>query len=73
MATKGVGVPVFEEHAGVRVHEVCESPDGVGGTVCTMVVMPTGHLALVFIATHVRGDAEDGFVDVAVAEATSPI
>ena len=38
-----------------------------------MVVVPAGHLALVFRATHVRGDAEDGLVDVAVAETTVPI
>src|SRR5712671_2449543 len=72
-AAKGVGVPVFEEYAGVRIHEACEPPNGIGGTVRAMVVMPTGHLALVFVATHVRGDAEDGLVDVAVAETTSPV
>jgi len=38
-----------------------------------MVVMPTGYLALVLVATHVRGDAEDGLVDVAVTEATLPV
>ena len=64
---------MFEERMGVRVQEACESPNGVGRTICTVVVMPAGHLALVFIATHVWGDAEDGFVDIAVAEATSPV
>ena len=72
-ATKGVSVPVFEEHTGVRVHEACEPPNGIGGTVCAMVVVPAGHLALVLIATHVRGDAEDRLVDVAIAKATTPI
>jgi len=73
VAAKGVGVPVFEECAGVCVQEVCEPSNSIGGTVCTMVMMPTGYLALIFVATHVRGDAEDRFVDVAVAEATSPV
>src|SRR5712675_323589 len=72
-ATKGVGVPMFEERTGVGVHEACEPPNGVGGAVCAVVVVPAGHLALVFIAMHVWGDAEDGLVDVAVAEATTPV
>ena len=38
-----------------------------------MMVVPAGHLALVLRATHVRGDAEGGLVDVAVTEATAPI
>ena len=72
-AAKGIGVPMFEERSGVGVHEACKPPKGVSGTVCAMVVMPTGYLALILVATHVWGDVEDGFVDVAVAEATSPI
>jgi len=38
-----------------------------------VVMVPAGYLALVFIATRVRGDAEDGFVASAVAEATFAI
>ena len=72
-AAKGVGVPVFEELAGVGVHEACKPPKGVGGTVRPVVVVPARHLALVLRAAHVRGDAENGLVDVAVAEATAPI
>src|SRR5712671_5142679 len=72
-AAKGIGVPMFKELAGVGVHEACKPPKGVSGTVCPVVVVPTRYLALVFRATHVRGDAEDGLVDVAVAEATAPI
>ena len=72
-AAKGFGVPKFEECAGVGIHEACKPPKGVSGTVRPMVVVPARHLALVLRATHVRGDAEDGLVDVAVAEATAPI
>ena len=36
-------------------------------------VVPTGHLALVLVATHVRGGADDGLMDIAVAEAAAPI
>src|SRR5712671_1471426 len=36
-------------------------------------VVPARHLALVLVATHVRGDADHGLVDVAVAKATAPI
>src|SRR5882757_5221527 len=72
-AAKGVGVPVLEELAGVGVHEACKPPKGISGTVRPMVVVPARHLALVLCATHVRGDAEDGLVDVAVAEAAAPI
>ena len=64
---------MFEERAGVGIHEACKPPKGVSGTVRAMVVVPTRHLALVLRAAHVRGDAEDGLVDVAVAEATAPI
>jgi len=38
-----------------------------------MVVVPAGYLALVLIATHVRGNAKYGFVDVAAAEAALSI
>ena len=64
---------MFEERSGVGIHEACKPPKGIGGTVRPMVVVPARHLALVFRATHVRGDAEDGLVDVAVAEATAPV
>ena len=63
---------MFEERAGVSIHEACKPPKGVSGTIRPMVVVPARHLALVLRATHVRGDAEDGLVDVAVAEATTP-
>jgi len=39
----------------------------------TVVVVPAGHLTLVLVATHVRGDADDGLVGVAVAEAAASI
>jgi len=70
---KGVGVPMFEECAGVGIHEACEPPNGIGGTIHSMVVVPARHLALVFRATHVRGNAYYGLVDVAVAKATLPV
>jgi len=73
VAAKGFGIPLFEEHLGVGVHEACEPPNCVGGTICAVVVVPTGHLALVFIAARVQGDAEDGFVGGAVAKATLAI
>ena len=63
---------MFEERSGVGVHEACEPPEGVSGTIRAMVVVPAGHLALVLRATHVRGDAEYGLMDVALAEATTP-
>ena len=64
---------MFEERSGVGVHEACKPPKGVSGTVRPVVVVPAWHLALVLCATHVRGDAEYGLVDVAVAEAATPI
>src|SRR5712671_2709772 len=72
-ATKRVGVPMFEEPLGVGVHEASEPPDGVRGTVCAVVVVPTRYLALVFVATHVRVDAEDGFMGGAATEAALAI
>src|SRR5712675_1349789 len=72
-AAKGFGIPLLEECCGVGIHEAGEPPNGVGGTVCAVMVVPTGHLALAFVAAHVWGDAKDGLVDVAVAEATAPI
>src|SRR5712672_1831195 len=72
-AAERVGVPMFEEHFGVGVQEAGEPSNGVGRTVRAVVVVPARHLALVFIASHMRGDTEDGFVDVAVAETTSPV
>jgi len=68
-AAKGVGVPMFEECARVGVQEACEPPKSVGGAIRAMMVVPTGHLALVFVAAHVQGNAKDGLVDIAVAEA----
>src|SRR5712675_156317 len=64
---------MFEERSGVGVHEACKPPKGVSGTVRAVVVVPARHLALVLRATHVRGDAEYGLMDVAVAEATAPV
>src|SRR5712675_3512008 len=72
-AAKRFSVPMLEERSGVGVHEACKPPKGISGTVRPMVVVPARHLALVLCATHVQGDAEDGLVDVAVAEATAPI
>jgi len=72
-AAKRVGIPMFEEHLGVGVQEASESPHGVGGTVRAVVIMPARHLALVFVASHVRGDAEDRLVDVAVAKTASSV
>src|SRR5712671_48957 len=72
-AAKGVGVPMFEEHPGVGVHEACEPPNSISGAIRAVVVMPAGYLALVLVAMHVRGDADDGLVGVAVAEAASSI
>jgi len=64
---------MFKERPRVVVHEACEPPNGVSGAIRAVVVMPAGYLALVLIATHVRGDADDGLVDIAVAEAASSI
>src|SRR5712671_5580779 len=72
-AAKGVGVPVFKECTRVGVQEVCEPPNGVGGAVRAVVVVPAGYLALVFVATHVRGDADNGLMDITVTEAAAPI
>ena len=73
MAAKGISVPLFEECARVGVQEASKPPNGISGTVHAMVVVPARHLALVLRATHVRGDAKDGLVDVTVAEAATPI
>src|SRR5712671_3224546 len=72
-ATKRVGIPMLEERLGVGVHKASEPSDGVSGTICAVVVVPAGHLALVFVAACVRGDAEDGFVGGAVTEAALAI
>src|SRR5712671_2540724 len=72
-ATKCFGVPMFEEPLGVGVHEASEPPDGVRGTVCAVMVVPTWYLALVFVATRVRGDAEDRLMGGAATEAALAI
>ena len=71
-AAKGFSVPLFEERSGVGVQEVCQPPNGICGTVGAVIVVPARHLALILRAAHVRGDAEYGLVDVAIAEATAP-
>src|SRR5712671_6390419 len=73
VATKCVGVPMFEEPLRVGVHEASEPPDGVRGTICAVVVVPARYLALVFVAAHVRGDAEDGLMGGAATEAALAI
>ena|SRR5712671_2789551 len=72
-AAKGIGIPMLEECLGVGFHEACKPPNGVSRAVRAVVVVPTGYLALVFVAAHVRGDADDGLVGVAVAEAATSI
>src|SRR5712671_2475626 len=72
-AAKGIGVPMFEECLGVGVHEACKPPNGVGGAVRAVVVVPAGYLALVFIAAYMRVGADDGLVGVTVAEAATSI
>ena len=71
--TEGLGIPLFEECSGVGVQETVKSPNGICGAVCAMVVMPTGHFTLIFVALHVRGGAKDGLVDVTVGEAILPV
>src|SRR5712672_3215328 len=68
-----VRVPLFEERCGVRIEEAGEPSQGVGRAVSAMVVVPARHFALVLVATHVRGDANNGLVDVAVAETAASI
>ena len=63
---------MLEECAGVGIHEACKPPKGVSGTVRAVVVVPARHSALILRAVHVWSDAEDGLVDIAVAEATAP-
>jgi len=67
-AAKGFSVPLLEEHSRVGVQEVGEPSNSVSRTVATMVVVPARHLALILIATHVWGDADDGLVDITVTE-----
>jgi len=64
---------MFEEHFGVGVQEVGEPSNGVGGTVRAVIIVPARHLALVLVASRVRGDADDRLMDVAVAETASSI
>src|SRR5712671_5754060 len=68
---KRVGVPMFKEPLWVGVHEASEPPDGVGGTVRAVMVVPARYLALVLVAAHVRGGANDGFMGGGATEATS--
>src|SRR5712671_4402378 len=72
-ATKRVGIPMFEEPLGVGVHEASEPPDSVCGTIRAVMMVPTRYLTLVFVATHVRGDAEDGLMGGAATEAAFAI
>jgi len=64
---------LFEERCGVGIEEAGEPSQGVGGAVGAMVVVPARHFALVLVATHVRGDAYDGLMDVAVAETATSV
>ena len=73
VATKGVGVPMFEECSGVGVYEACKPPNGICGTVAAVIMVPARHLALVLIAMHVRGNAEYGLVNIAVTKTATPI
>ena len=61
---------MFEECPRVGVQESGKSPDGFGGTICAVMMVPARYLALVLVATRVRDGAEDGLVTSAVAEAT---
>jgi len=65
-ATKGIGIPMFKECSGVGVQKAGEPPNGICGAVRAMIVVPAGDLALVLVATHVRGNADHGLMDVAV-------
>jgi len=73
MAAKGVGVPMLEECAGVGVQEMGKPPNGVCGAVRAVMMVPTRHLALVLVATHVWGDAKYGLMDIAVTKAAVSI
>src|SRR5712672_1157858 len=68
MAAKGVSVPMLEERSRVGVQEAGEPPNSICGTVGAVMVVPAGHLALVLVAMHVRGDADHGLVNVAVTK-----
>ena len=70
---KCISVPMLKECCGVDVQEAGKPPNSVCGAISTMEVVPAGDLALVLIATHVRGDANHGLVDIAVTKATVPI
>jgi len=72
-ASEGISVPMFEERGGVGVQKAGEPPNCVGGAVDPMAVVPARHLALIFSALHVWGYTRDGFVVVAVAEATMTV
>src|SRR5712675_321781 len=72
-ATEGVGVPMLEECSWVGIHEAGKPPNSICGTVAAVMVVPARYLALVLVTSHVRGNAQDGLVDVAVTEATAPI
>src|SRR5712675_755675 len=70
---KHVGVPMFQEPLRIGVHEASEPPDGIGGAVCAVVVVPARQLAFVLVATHVRSGANDGLVGGSAAEAALTI
>jgi len=71
-AAKSVGIPMFEEHLGVGIHEACEPPNGVSRAIRAVVVVPAGYLAFVLVATHVRGDANDGLMGICHRQVGSP-
>src|SRR5712675_1011501 len=71
--TKRVGVPMFKKPLGVGIHEASEPPDGVSGAIRAVVVVPARHFAFVFVAAHMQGGTNDGFMSGGVAETASAI
>jgi len=73
VATKGIGVPMFEERSRVGVQEAGKPSNGICRTVGAMIMVPAGHLALVFVATHMWGNADHGLVNVAITKTAAAI
>jgi len=72
-AAKGVSVPMLKKCCRVGVQEAGKPSNSICRTIGAVMVVPAGHLALVLIATHVRGDADHGLMDVTVTKAAASI
>jgi hypothetical protein len=68
-----LGIPFLEGFGGPETHETKDAGGGFSRADRPVVIVPTGHNALEFLATEVWGDACERLVLVASAKETMPI